>query len=193
MPGFGVFTAKFPDNGGVSNICLKYYPGLFNMTDKDHAQRFKFRDFMYLPTSIDSCDPDDPVLAELGPTLKDKFIMFALDEDENNCTLVESAQNLAKFKVAGIMTDGPIRRPDNGSDYTEDIIVASLYQRKDRDGLEEMMKHYPDGTFYLFAPRDDPNAFDSSLGVILMMAVVTVAFGSAWSGYAKKSLWVVAL
>ena len=118
--------------------------------------------------------------------------MVTIEEEGNenfeNCTIKERAQILAKHKVAGIMTDSPSRRISNVSDYAEDIIVVSLYQRKDRDSLVDLMAQYPKGTFYLYAPEDDPKSFDSSLGVILLMAVFTVAFGSAWSGYAKKNL-----
>ena len=188
MPGFGVLTANLPDNGGGTNFCLKYYPALYNMTEHDHSHLFMFENFIYIPT-LNSCDPDDP---NLNSDLKDKLVMVTIEEEGNehfeNCTIKERAQILAKHKVAGIMTDSPSRRISNVSDYAEDIIVVSLYQRKDRDSLVDLMAQYPKGTFYLYAPEDDPKSFDSSLGVILLMAVFTVAFGSAWSGYAKKNL-----
>ena len=185
MPGFGVLTAELPDNGAATNFCLKYYPALYNMTDLDHSHKFTFENFLYIP-NLDSCDPEDP---KLGPGLKDKLVLVSVAEDGNdNCTIIERAQILAEYKVAGIMTDSPSRRLSNTSDYSENIIVVSLYQRNDRDSLVELMTQYPEGKFTLYAPQDDPKSFDSSLGVILLMAVFTVAFGSAWSGYAKKNL-----
>ena len=184
LPGFGVLTAELPDNGASTNFCLKYYPALYNMTDLDHSHKFNFENFLYIP-NLDSCDPEDP---HLGPGLKDKLVLVSVAEDGNdNCTIIERAQILAEYKVAGIMTDSPSRRLSNTSDYSENIIVVSLYQRNDRDSLVELMTS-AEGTFHLYAPQDDPKSFDSSLGVILLMAVFTVAFGSAWSGYAKKNL-----
>jgi len=47
---------------------------------------------------------------------------------------------------------------------------------------------YNAGKFFLYSPPDDTKAFDFSLGLILFMAVFTVAAGSVWSGYTKQSL-----
>ena len=54
--------------------------------------------------------------------------------------------------------------------------MVSLYQRRDRESLVALQEIRPSGTFYLYAPEDDPKGFDSSLVVILCMACSTLPF-----------------
>ena len=188
LPGFGVLTAMMPGVDQETNFCVKYYPKLYNMSDKGSAITFNFDQFVYLPTA-NSCDPDDTRIPE---DLNDKFVMVSVDADEGfgNCTIVERAQILADRGAIGLISDRPVKSKFNISEtYDANIIVVSLYQRRDRDSLVKLQGIRPSGQFYLYAPEDDPKGFDSSLIVILCMAVFTVAGGSAWSGYAKKNLF----
>ena len=178
------------------------------MTDKASAPKFSFDQLIYLQ-GVNSCDPDDIPEDDLS----NKFVMVSVDPDEGklkylsflnlefncyvflisgygNCSILERAQNLASRKAIGILTDRPMKTKFNVSDdFQYNIIVLSLYQRRDREPLLELQAIKPPRTFFLYAPQDDPKGFDSSLVVILAMAVLTVATGSAWSGFAKKHLY----
>jgi len=172
------------------NFCVGAYPSLHNFTAvRDDINYRPLSDLAYVSAQVDTCQP------ELGVQVSDKYVLVNGTNGDNstsgNCTIQTRAENIQLNNGTGVLLNTSLALSRfNISHPSQDVTIPVSAFIKHPDAMGKLrqlaQEEGEEGEFGIWVP-DDP-IFDASVVVTLLIACLTVALGSLWSGYVKHHL-----